>query len=184
MARRYLKRLPVAAAAEMKRRFDLGEDIESLSAAYKVSPRTVARQCAEKEVVQSSGIEQSYRANINWALSAAGEFSRTGIEPKTCPNDAAWFLYQQAIDDPKDFMAKVSAVEKSAESEDGKEDKKSTKKTLSEIESFLERLEENGQDEVRKQDEEKEAHKNSYGDDYLVRQSTLPKAAWKNVRKD
>ena len=144
--------LPVAAIEEMKRRYDRGESIPDLAISYNAHPRTIRRYvCPTIKRVKSEGIKQTYRENINWALSTAGEFLRTEVEPETCPNDAAFFLYQQAIDDPKDFMAKVAAIEKSAEDSADNTVKVSTKKTLSEIESFLERLEENGQDHVCKQ---------------------------------
>lgn len=90
--------------------------------------------------VESENVKQTYRQNLNWALEAAGEYLRTKRRPKKCPNNAAYFLYKQAIDDAKDFMTKVSGFEKGADNDDGSDIKKSTRKSLLEIETFLETL--------------------------------------------
>ena len=86
--------------------------------------------------------EQSYRQNLTWALESAGEFLRTKTQPTVCPNNSAWFLYVQAMNEPKDFMAKYFQIEKNAESEESeKETKDSTLKILHGVEDFLIKLE-------------------------------------------
>jgi len=85
--------------------------------------------------------EQTYRENLNWAISAAGEFLRTNREPGKCPNNIAWFLYKQAIAEPKDFMAKVTQIEsKIVDDITTQEINRSVKHSLQEIETFLENL--------------------------------------------
>lgn len=140
--------------ARMAKGFASGSSLAELSREYGVSEDTVRTHCYPKKPstkefapdrVESEGKKQSYRENINWAMEAAGEYLRTKVRPKICPNDSAWFLYCCAIEEPKDFLAKVSAVEKSTEDPTGAESKKSTKKSLAEIETFLENL--NGKEE-------------------------------------
>ena len=128
---------------DMRRRLDAGESRKSIARLFNCSLKTISHHAGPiHNRVQSLGKEQTYRENINWALTAAGAFLRTREKPTECPNDAAWFLYNQACDEPKDFLAKVGAVEKGAESSDDPEIKKSTRKTLAEIETFLEKLDE------------------------------------------
>jgi len=64
-----------------------------------------------QESVICEGIEQSYRESLRWAIQAAGAYLRTSKSPKTCPCDAAWYLYRQAIEEPRDFMGRVGQVE-------------------------------------------------------------------------
>jgi gas vesicle protein len=106
---------------------------------------TSARKYAPKETsaIVMENKEQSYRENLAWAMNAIGEFLRTHRNPITCPNNAAWFMYVQAQDEPKDFLAKVSAVEKSADDSDKSKDiRQGCRKTLSEIQLFLDKLRE------------------------------------------
>lgn len=60
--------------------------------------------------ITCEGKSLSHRENLAWAIEAAGKFLRTMEKPKTCPNDAAYFLYRQACDDPKEFHAKYTQV--------------------------------------------------------------------------
>jgi len=94
--------------------------------------------------VSSRDVRQSYRENLRWAIDAAGKFMRTKEEPKTCPNDAAYYLYQQAIQDPKDFLGKVGQVEVKASSQEEIEenDRKQATKSIEEIDEMLATLEE------------------------------------------
>ena len=62
--------------------------------------------------------ELSYRENLRWALDAAGEFQRTKNYPVECPNNSAWYLLTQAIEDAKDFLAKLGQVEVKASERD------------------------------------------------------------------
>ena len=85
------------------------------------------------------GTEQSYRESLRWAIDAAGRHLRTGEIPKSCPCDAAWYLYRQAIDEPKDFMGKVGQIESKTDldSEARKNMSKSAKKSIAEIDAML-----------------------------------------------
>lgn len=93
--------------------------------------------------IKSEGKEQSHRDNLNWAITAAGEFLRTGKDPATCPNDAAYYLYMQAKDQPKDFLSRFNQIEsKSTESEEDRKSKKATRRSIEELESMLDTLDE------------------------------------------
>ncbi len=89
------------------------------------------------------GKKQPYRQSLNWALDNAGTFRRTGNDPVTCPCDAAWYLYELAKEEPKDFLGKVNQVEMKgdSESEDVRNTKKSGRRSIKEIEEMLAELE-------------------------------------------
>lgn len=97
---------------------------------------------ADAQVV-SEGIEQSYRDSLRWAIDAAGMHLRTGDHPETCPCDAAFYLYRQAIESPKDFMAKVGQIEMKvdAESAAAKSARKSGNRSVQELDAMLQELE-------------------------------------------
>ena len=61
--------------------------------------------------IVSEGRDMSYRENLRWAAMAAGQHLRTGDEFYDVPNDTAFYLYQQALGDPKDFMTKLGTME-------------------------------------------------------------------------
>jgi len=65
----------------------------------------------EYDGVKNLDIEQTLRENAQWAIAAAGEKHRTGRNPTECPNNSAYFMYLQAVDNPKDFFAKFSQIE-------------------------------------------------------------------------
>ena len=92
--------------------------------------------------IENEGKEQSHRRNLAWAIEAAGKFSRTGVEPTIAPNDAAFWLYRQAVDDPKGFLAKYSQAE--AKGDDELERKQRARKTgqraIDEIDEMLAEL--------------------------------------------
>lgn len=93
--------------------------------------------------VKSEGKEQSHRDNLNWAISAAGETLRTGKRPTVCPNDAAYYLFMQAIDEPKDFLSRFTQVEN--KSSDGDEDPRSARavqRSVDELDRMLDALDE------------------------------------------
>lgn len=96
-----------------------------------------------QDKVACEGIKQSYRESLRWAIETAGTYLRTGVEPETCPCDAAYYLYQQAISEPKDFLGKVGQIESKGamESEDEKNIKKSGRRSINEIDSMLAELE-------------------------------------------
>jgi hypothetical protein len=131
---------------EIQTRFENGQNIAAICREMNIARPTVVKytRCDvenKKQAMRDVVIEersQSYRDNILWAMNTAGEYSRTKTHPITCPNNSAWFLYMQAIDEPKDFMAKVNSIE--SKSDDGldKDIIRASKKSLSEIEKFLE----------------------------------------------
>ncbi len=89
------------------------------------------------------GKKQPYRQSLQWALDNAGTFRRTGNDPLSCPCDAAWYLYELAKEEPKDFLGKVNQVEMrgDSESEDSRNAKKSGKRSIAEIDMMLAELE-------------------------------------------
>jgi hypothetical protein len=92
--------------------------------------------------VVSEGIEQSHRENLRWAIEAAGRALRTGEAPKTAPNDSAYYLYRQALDEPKDFMGKVNQIEAKGDSDadERASSKRLGQRTVAEINQMLENL--------------------------------------------
>ncbi len=113
---------------------------------YNLSQYGVPNTSINAEVtvsVSSRDVKQSYRENLRWAHDAAGKFMRIKEEPDDCPNDAAYYLYQQAIQDPKDFLGKVGQVEVKASSQEEIEenDRKQATKSIEEIDEMLATLE-------------------------------------------
>lgn len=102
----------------------------------KEKAKSVAMICLDKK--------QSYRENLRWATDAAGHYMRTKEDPNECPNNSAWYLYVQAIQDPKDFLAKVGQIEakSSAREELDEDEKRQATKSIDEIDEMLESLEE------------------------------------------
>jgi len=84
--------------------------------------------------------EQSYRENLRWAIDAAGEHLRSGKQPAACPNNSSWYLYMQAVKDPKDFLGRVGQIESKGEEDPDRELRTSTKHSIEEINMFLESL--------------------------------------------
>ena len=87
--------------------------------------------------------EQTHRENLTWAIEAAGKFLRTkGQVPKVAPNNAAYFLFQQACDDPKDFLSRFTQVDMKA-GDTGEEASlmmRTSDRSISEIDDMLETL--------------------------------------------
>jgi hypothetical protein len=83
--------------------------------------------------------EQTYRQSLSWAIDAAGKYQRTGQAPISCPCDAAYYLYQQAIAEPKDFLGRVGQIESKGvgESEEEKDLKRAGKRSIKELEAML-----------------------------------------------
>ncbi len=92
--------------------------------------------------VECEQIQQTYRESLRWAAEAAGETARTGKRPMRCPCNTAWYLYKQAENDPKDFLAKLGQVESKgdAESEEKQNARLAGKRSIAEIDSFLAEL--------------------------------------------
>lgn len=96
----------------------------------------------QKPSVLCENVEQTHRDNLNWAITTAGEFLRTGREPVTCPNDAAFYLYEQAKAEPKEFLSRFNQIESKGDQES--EEKRNTriagKRSLAELDSMLSEL--------------------------------------------
>jgi hypothetical protein len=86
--------------------------------------------------------QQTYRQSLQWAIDAAGRYMRTGEKPISCPCDSAYYLYQQAISEPKDFLGRVGQIEAKGvgDSEEEKDIKRAGKRSVKEIESMLQEL--------------------------------------------
>jgi hypothetical protein len=87
--------------------------------------------------------EMSYRDALRWAATAAGMHLRTGQDVYECPNDTAYYLYQQAIGDPKDFMTKLGTMENKDDAEGMMErnTRKHTERSVAEIDKWLTEIE-------------------------------------------
>jgi hypothetical protein len=87
--------------------------------------------------------EMSYRDCLRWAATAAGMHLRTGQEVYECPCDTAYYLYQCAIGDPKDFMTKLGTMENREDADDMLErsTRKHTERSVSEIDKWLSEIE-------------------------------------------
>jgi hypothetical protein len=96
----------------------------------------------KKGDVTCEGIDQTYRESLRWAIEAAGKFSRTRERPTSCPCDKAWYLYEQAVSDPKDFLSRVGQVESKGDAESEARDKaaKSGTRSIAEIDGMLSEL--------------------------------------------
>jgi hypothetical protein len=92
-----------------------------------------------KRQIVSLDQEMSYRDCLRWAASAAGAHLRTGEEFYEVPNDTAFYLYQQALADPKDFMTKFGTMENREDAEDmlEKSTRRQTERSVEEIDKWL-----------------------------------------------
>ncbi len=101
-------------------------------------------QQRECETVDCEGIEQTHRENLTWAIEAAGMYLRTNEEPMIAPNDAAYFLYKQARDDPKEFLGKYTQVDLRGGDDQEEENlaKKAGERSIEEINEMLKTLNE------------------------------------------
>ncbi len=87
--------------------------------------------------------EQTHRENLTWAIEAAGKFLRTGKAPSAAPNNAAYFLFQQACDEPKDFLSRFTQVDMKA-GDTGEEAAlmmRTSDRSIKEIDEMLDTLE-------------------------------------------
>lgn len=88
--------------------------------------------------------EMSYRDALRWAATAAGMHLRTGQDVYECPCDTAYYLYQCAIGDPKDFMTKLGTMEGREDAEGilERSTRKHTERSVAEIDKWLKEVEE------------------------------------------
>lgn len=105
-----------------------------------------------KEIVNENK-KLSRLEEIEWACEAAGNFKRTGEMPETCPNDAAFFLLEQAIEEGKHFLDKV--VQMTCKNMDAADQQRkanlSGRRCIEEIEAMLEIIEKKKEPEKKKQ---------------------------------
>lgn len=92
--------------------------------------------------IENEEHELSHRENLAWAIDTAGKTLRTGEEPTSCPNDAAYYLYRQACDDPKDFFGKFTQVDIRGgdEQEEQRLARKSGERSIEDINKMLDTL--------------------------------------------
>jgi len=119
------------------RSYDVGDydpHPESHADTPKPDKRPKAVKCEDKSL--------SYREQLAWAMSAAGKFLRVGVEPTTCPNDRAFFLYIQAKEQPKEFMQRLGQVEAKGDTEEEEQrlSKRASKRSVEEIDAMLAEL--------------------------------------------
>lgn len=95
------------------------------------------------QAVVSEGKKLSRLEELEWACEAAGKFLRTREMPETCPNDAAFFLLQRAIDEGKHFLDKVMQMtcRNMDEAEQQRRANLSGQRSIEEIEAMLEVIE-------------------------------------------
>ena len=99
--------------------------------------RAKAREDLERlAAVQTDDVPQTHRANLAWALAAAGRFLRTGAKPERCPNDSAYYLYCRAIETPKEFLTKVNQLESSAKATKD-ESRVATQRSIHELSNMI-----------------------------------------------
>ncbi len=86
--------------------------------------------------------EQTHRENLTWAIEAAGKFLRTGKSPSAAPNNAAYFLFRQACDEPKDFLSRFTQVDLKTDDtgEEASLMMRTSDRSISEIDDMLETL--------------------------------------------
>ncbi len=122
------------------REFDPSPESHAMVRHFGESARASVTDGEEVDVVIQDQ-DLSYRDNLSWAMAAAGEFLRTKQNPGLCPNDSAWFLYVQAVEAPKEFMAKVGQIEsKNDEGEGRRELIKGGRRSIRELDAMLDEL--------------------------------------------
>ncbi len=99
-------------------------------------------QPSQMEGIECDDKEQSHRENLTWAIEAAGKKLRTGDDPEVAPNNAAYYLYCQARDEPKDFLGKFQQVDMRSgdDLEEQRLAKKSGQRSIEEINEMLQTL--------------------------------------------
>ncbi len=101
--------------------------------------QSVIDQDREAEVVILDQ-EKSYRENLTWAMEAAGEFLRLKKHPGLCPNNTAWFLYDMARGNPKDFLMRVGQSEAKSTDGDDRASKRAGQRSIAELSTMLDEL--------------------------------------------
>ncbi len=123
------------------REYDLREYDPSPESHPALYASAVAKDIKQAGGVVCEGKQQSYRDSLNWAIEAAGKYIRTGQSPVSCPCDAAYYLYDQAVKEPKDFLGRLGQVEsKGVGNEPDSDIRRAGRRSLREIEEFLKGL--------------------------------------------
>ena len=91
-------------------------------------------KCEDKDI--------PYREQLRWALDTAGRYASDKEEPDVCPCWGAYYLYVQARENPKEFMAKVGQVESKSDADADRVagHKQSSKRNVEEINEMLDAL--------------------------------------------
>jgi hypothetical protein len=112
-------------------------------------PDTPAPETKRKFAIRCEGKELSYRENLSWAMATGGKWLRKREageewEPKSCPNDQAYYLYVQAKEQSDKFLQRLGQVEAKGgdDGEDERLTRKSSKRAIDEIDAMLATLEE------------------------------------------
>lgn len=87
-------------------------------------------------------VVQDHYEDMQWAAWAAGMFRRTGEHPEDCPNDPALFLYHVALNNPKEFLAKLQAALRQRGEDPNLQLEKSCKRSIEELDTMLSLLDE------------------------------------------
>ena len=98
-------------------------------------------------IVKNEGIKQDHRANLDWAITAAGEYARTKIPPVSCPNDAAFFMFEQAKGEPDKFLARFTTVISKSDDALGRDERIESNRSIEEIDRMLSVLTEPAEEE-------------------------------------
>lgn len=114
--------------------------------AYKGDANRSRVVCLNKDI--------NYRGCMRWAAANAGMYMRTKVHPSEVPSDLAFFLYNMALDEPKDFAAKLNQTESREDTETQleKDTRKQTDRSVAEIDRWLNEI-----DKQRKEDGEEAA---------------------------
>ena len=109
-----------------------------------ISENTIERLTSKKpvkNVIECEDKDLSYRENLSWAVKAVGSERRTGVPPETCPNDTAYWLYEQAKMEPKEFLAKLNAIEaRNLGKEDESVGRRAAKRSIEDLDAMLAEL--------------------------------------------
>lgn len=108
---------------------------------YSQSPQPGNIQCENKE--------KTHRENLQWAIDAAGRHKATKEVLTVCPNWSAYYLYQEAVNEPQKFLTTFNQIEGKCVN-DPDEDRiaaKSGKGAIKELNQMLETLEEESENE-------------------------------------
>jgi len=156
---------PTSAEIKEQREEALAE-ASALPTTIALTPETPA--CSPLPKISCLDIEQTFQENLAWAIQSAGLLLRTKQKPTECPNDTAFFLYQQACEDPKGFLGRFAQIEGKMSGEKDNELEKESKRSVAEIEEQLQALDEVKKPEVKESEvEEHDPNQDLLEDEFL-----------------